>query len=110
MDEIKNLERLPRLILFDRQFLTAGHTAQNFRQGVQTYVVVVYHCSNRTWVVEEIFAFGNRLRSTNCRELNYLKLCRPAYFVRTTQSISFCFHTVIIEVFISYICMKGHCL
>ena len=27
----------------------------------------------------------NRLRSTHCREFNYLKLCRTAYFVRTTQ-------------------------
>ena len=43
------------------------------------------HCSNRTWVVEEILAFGTRLRSTHCREFNYLKLCRPAYFIRTTQ-------------------------
>ena len=43
------------------------------------------HCSNWTWVVEEILAFGNRLRSTYCREFNYLKLCRPAHFVRTTQ-------------------------
>ena len=50
------------------------------------------HCSNWTWV-EEILAFGTRLRSTHCREFNYLKLCRPAYFVRTTnidyQSIHF---------------------
>ena len=43
------------------------------------------HCSNWTWVVEEILAFGTRLLSTHCREFNYLKLCRPAYFVRTTQ-------------------------
>ena len=45
------------------------------------------HCSNWTWVVEEILAFffGTRLRSTHCREFNYLKLCKPAYFVRTTQ-------------------------
>ena len=32
------------------------------------------HCSNWTWVVEEILAFGTRLRSTHCREFNYLKL------------------------------------
>ena len=43
------------------------------------------HCSNWTWVVEEILAFGTRLRSTQCKEFKYLKLCRPAYFVRTTQ-------------------------
>ena len=43
------------------------------------------HCSNWTWVAEEILAFGNRLRSTHCRQFNYLKLCRPTYFVRTTQ-------------------------
>ena len=29
------------------------------------------HCSNWTWVVEEILAFGARLRSTHCREFNY---------------------------------------
>ena len=29
---------------------------------------------------------GSRLRSTHCREFLYMKLCRPAYFVRTTQS------------------------
>ena len=34
------------------------------------------HCSNWTWVVEEISAFGNMLRSTHCMEFNYLKLCR----------------------------------
>ena len=43
------------------------------------------HCINWTWVVEEILAFGTRLRSTHCKEFNYLKPCRPAYFVRTTQ-------------------------
>ena len=43
------------------------------------------HLSNWMWVVEEILAFGTRLRSRRCREFNYLKLCRPAYFVRTTQ-------------------------
>ena len=34
------------------------------------------HCSNWTWVVEEILAFGTRLRSTHCSEFYYLKLCR----------------------------------
>ena len=29
------------------------------------------HCSNWTWVVEEILAFGTRLRSTHCREFNW---------------------------------------
>ena len=43
------------------------------------------HCSNWTWVVEEMFAYGYRLRSTHCREFHYLKLCRLAYFVRTTR-------------------------
>ena len=46
------------------------------------------HCSNWTWVVEEIFAFGTRLRSTHFREFNYLKLCRPAYLVTTAQLLS----------------------
>ena len=29
------------------------------------------------------FGLDTRLRSTHCREFNYLKLCRPAYFVIT---------------------------
>ena len=54
------------------------------------YVVVVCHVTfvaigHGFRVVEEILAFGNRLRSMHYREFNYLKLCRPAYFVRTTQ-------------------------
>ena len=51
-------------------------------------VVVVYHVTIVAighGLLEEILAFGTRLRSTHCREFNYLKLCRPAYFVRTTQ-------------------------
>ena len=36
------------------------------------------HCSNWTWVVEEILVYGNRLRSTYCREFHYLNLYRPA--------------------------------
>ena len=43
------------------------------------------HCSNWIWVVKEILAYGNRLRSTHCREFRYMKLCRPAYFFRTAQ-------------------------
>ena len=42
-------------------------------------------CSNWTWVVEEILAYGNRLRSMHCREFPYFKLCRHAYLVRTNQ-------------------------
>ena len=30
------------------------------------------HCSNWTWVVEEILAFGTRLRSTHCREIEWM--------------------------------------
>ena len=49
---------------------------------VITDVVVVYHVI--------IVAIGHgllaydRLRSTHCREFHHLKLCRSAYFVRTT--------------------------
>ena len=43
------------------------------------------HCSNGTWVVEDILVHANRLCSTHSRELYYLKLCRPAYFVIPTQ-------------------------
>ena len=48
------------------------------------YVVVVYHVTIvaiGTLVVEDILAFGNRLRSTHYREFLYMKLYRPAYFV-----------------------------
>ena len=43
------------------------------------------HYSNSTWLVEKMLADGNRLRYTHCREYPYMKLCRPAYFIRTTQ-------------------------
>ena len=33
--------------------------------------------------------FGNRLRSTHCREFLYMKQCRPAYFNRTTQLLPY---------------------
>ena len=52
------------------------------------HIVVVYHITNLaiwTRVFEDILAYGKRLRSTHCREFHYLKLCGPAYFVRTTQ-------------------------
>ena len=39
------------------------------------------HCSNWTWVADQILAYGYRLHSTHYREFLYLKLCRPAYFV-----------------------------
>ena len=52
------------------------------------YVVAVYHVTilgiahglvKKFWPM----VIGCVLRT--CREFNYLKLCRPAYFVRTTQ-------------------------
>ena len=38
-------------------------------------VVVVYHnhCSKWTWVVKVILAYGNRLRSTHCREFDLIR-------------------------------------
>ena len=36
---------------------------------------------------KKFWPFGTRLRSTHCREFNYLKLYRPSYFIRTTQYI-----------------------
>ena len=33
------------------------------------------HCRNWTWVVKEILAYGDRLRSTHCRD-NYKNTCR----------------------------------
>ena len=37
------------------------------------------------WTRVEILAYGNRLRSTHCMQFHHIKLCRPAYFVRSTQ-------------------------
>ena len=84
--------------LLGAELVVDGHTSQLVQAPVQRHyghpwpqsnekwfpVVVVLtcnHCSNWTWVVEEILAFGTRLRSTHCREFNYLKLCRPAYLL-----------------------------
>ena len=36
------------------------------------------------YLTKKFWPFGTRLRSMHCRELNYLKLCRPAYFISTT--------------------------
>ena len=52
------------------------------------FVVVVYHVTIVAighGLLKKFWPFGNRLRSTHCREFLYMKLCRPAYFVRTTQ-------------------------
>ena len=51
-------------------------------------VVVVYHVTIVAighGLLKKFWPFGTRLRSTRCREFNYLKLCRPAYFIRTSQ-------------------------
>ena len=49
--------------------------------------------SNWAWVMEDILVYGNRLRSTHCREFHYMNLCRPAYFVRTTQLLPHTYNT-----------------
>ena len=36
------------------------------------------HCSNRAWVVKEILAFGNRLRSTHCRRFPLFETMQSA--------------------------------
>ena len=54
-------------------------------------VVVVYHVtivSIGNGLVKKFWPFGNRLRATHCREFLYMKLCRPAYFVRTTKLLT----------------------
>ena len=40
------------------------------------------HCINSTWVVEEILAFGNRLRSTHRRDFNFWNFADPLTFTR----------------------------
>ena len=55
------------------------------------YVVVVYHVTIVAighGLLKKFWPFGTRLRSTHCREFNYLILCRPAYFIRTTQLLN----------------------
>ena len=55
---------------------------------VSPVVVVVYHVTIVEighGLLKKFWPFGTKLRSTHCREFNYLKLCRPAYFIRTTQ-------------------------
>ena len=39
------------------------------------------------WRNFELLSVGTRLRSSHCRIFNYLKLCRPAYFIRSTRVI-----------------------
>ena len=56
------------------------------RANSETVVVVVYREAIRgkfTWVVEEIWAYGDRLRNTG--SFLFLKLCRNAYLVRPTH-------------------------
>ena len=51
-------------------------------------VVVVYHVTIVAighGLLKKFWPFGTRLRSTYCREFNYIKLCSLAYFIRTTQ-------------------------
>ena len=56
--------------------------------AVKINVVVVYHVAIveiGDGLLKKFWLFGNRLHSTHCREFLYVKLCRPAFFVRTTQ-------------------------
>ena len=61
---------------------------------IYVVVVVVYHVTIVAIghkLLKKCWPFGNRLRSTHCREFNYLKLCRPAYFVITNTFNLFSF-------------------
>ena len=52
-----------------------------------SHVIVVYNLTIVAighGLLKKFWPVGTRLRSTHCREFNYLKLCRPAYFIRTT--------------------------
>ena len=49
------------------------------------YYLPYNHCSNWTLGVEEILAFGNKLRSTQYREFLYMKVCRPANLTQLTE-------------------------
>ena len=51
--------------------------------AAHVHVVVVYHVTIVAIghvLLKKFWPFGTRLRSTHCREFNFLKLCRPAYF------------------------------
>ena len=54
---------------------------------IHSRCVVVYHVTIVAMDIgwRNFGLFGNRLRSTHCREFLYVKLCRPAYFVRITH-------------------------
>ena len=61
-------------------------------------VVVVYHVTiiaNGHGVLKKVSPFGNRMRSTHCREFLYMKLCSPAYYARTTQFLVLVFGNVL---------------
>ena len=63
-----------------------GRNIERFYSSIG--VVVVYHVTIVAighGLLKKFWPFGTRLSSTHCRKFNYLKLCRPAYFVRTTQ-------------------------
>ena len=45
--------------------------------------------SNLIWVNEEILIYGNRLRSTHCREFPTFSLFKPLHSVRTTQVLPY---------------------
>ena len=53
--------------------------------------VVVYHVTIAAighGLLKKFWLFGDRLRATHCRDFLYMKLGRPAYFVRTTQLLT----------------------
>ena len=84
----------PLLSLFFSFFLLAGRDEGYYQQPVHSAwqlevnawcSLPCNHCSNWTWIVEEILAYGYRLRSKFFLEFQYLKLYLPAYFVRATQ-------------------------
>ena len=62
-------------------------------------------------MLKKFWPFGTRLRSTHFREFNYLKLCRPAYFIRTTQLLPHPSHGTYIRLYLRTCCarMKESC-
>ena len=43
------------------------------------------YCNNWTWVVEEILAYGNRLRFRHCREFHYIYIYIHIHTVNMSQ-------------------------
>ena len=78
LDIISNMVLIWRCWLLQVNYL---HTLM--LDVVDVYHVTIVAMDMGCW--RNFGLFGNKQQSTHCREFLYVKLCRPAYFVKTTQ-------------------------